>query len=171
MIVDSLVGIFHRDLTAVRREIESYPDEATVWAAVPGLPNSGGILVRHLCGNLQHFVGTVLGATSYRRDREAEFAAPAWPRSRLISECRVTEETIAATLATLSPDRLGAPYPAAVANHHLRTTDFLIHLAVHCGFHLGQLDYHRRAVTEQATSVGPMAIAALASAREPLPGQ
>ncbi len=165
MYLSSLAAIFRRDLGAIRREIEAYPDEAAIWTPVTGLPNSGGVLVRHIAGNLQHFVGAVLGRTGYQRDREAEFGAPPWPRSRLLAEVAATEEVVAGTLAALVPEDLVDPYPVVIAQAELVTGDFLLHLAVHCGFHLGQLDYHRRVVTGAPASIAPMAITALATAR------
>jgi hypothetical protein len=161
----SLAALFQRDLAALAREVEAYPDEASLWARPEGVPNSAGMLVRHLCGNLQHFVGSVLGGTGYRRDREAEFESQPWSRARLLSEIRATSEAIRSTLDPLPPGRLEAPYPQTVLQQELVTGDFLVHLAVHLGFHLGQVDYHRRVVTGTATSIGPTAIPALASAR------
>ena len=165
MVTHSLATILLRDLEAVHREVEGYPDEALLWQAVPGMSNTGGVLVRHLCGNLQHFIGTVLGGTSYRRDRDAEFLAPPSPRGTLIDQLTATRTAVAATLARLPADQLEADYPAPVAGQTLGTLDFLLHLSAHCAFHLGQIDYHRRAVTRSVASVGPMAIPALATAR------
>lgn len=165
MLIGSLAAILLRDLEALRREVEGYPDEAQLWAQVPGMSNTGGVLVRHLCGNLQHFIGTVLGGTSYRRDRDAEFLAPPAPRGRLLAEITATEAAVAAVLAGLSAQRLEADFPVPVTGQLLGTLDFLLHLSTHCAFHLGQIDYHRRAVTGVAASIGPMSIPALATAR------
>jgi DinB superfamily len=165
MLSQSLLHLLRRELGAARRELEAYTDEALIWAPVPGLPNSAGILTRHIAGNLQHYVGTVLGGSGYLRDREAEFNAPPWPRERLIAELRSTEDSLTRVLPSLTPEQLAGRYPEPVAQHQLGTADFLIHLAVHCGFHLGQIDAHRRAATGDRTSIAPMAIPALASAR------
>jgi len=165
MVTRSLSAILLRDLEAVRREVESYPDEALLWAAFPGLTNTGGVLVRHLCGNLQHFIGTVLGGTSYRRNRDAEFLAPPTPRRHLLDELSMTQTAVAATLEQLPARRLEAEYPIPVVGQTLGTLDFLLHLSAHCAFHLGQIDYHRRAVSASTASVGPMAIPSLATAR------
>src|SRR5207245_5132891 len=62
--------ILARDLRALRREIEAYPEERDLWRVQPGITNSGGNLALHLAGNLQYFVGTVLGGTGYVRDRD-----------------------------------------------------------------------------------------------------
>ena len=39
-----------------------------------------------------------------------------------------------------------------------------MHLAVHLGYHLGQVDYHRRIVTGNHASVGTIALGVIASA-------
>ena len=71
----ALLGILlRRELAALRRSVEAYPDDASVWALPPGVPNSAGTLVLHCAGNLRHFLGAVLGGDGYRRDRDAEFA-------------------------------------------------------------------------------------------------
>jgi hypothetical protein len=165
MLLDTLAALFRRDLASLRCEIEAYPDDPGIWAAAPGLPNSGGVLIRHVCGNLQHFIGAVLGGTGYRRDREAEFGAPPCSRAQLLAEIASTEAAVLGTLQRLAPERLQAAYPQFVAGQEVDTADFLVHLVVHCGFHLGQVDYHRRAQTGDAKSVGPMGLGALASAR------
>jgi hypothetical protein len=157
----SLNLLIARDLAATRREVEAYPDEALIWAAVPGLPNSGGVLVRHICGNLQHFIGTVLGRTGYRRNRDAEFAGPPDPREWLLQEIDQAARSVGDTLRQVTSEHLRMEYPLPIADHRIETERFLVHLAVHLGFHLGQLDYHRRAVTGQGTSVSPMGVPAL----------
>lgn len=162
---DTLAALFRRDLAGLRREVEAYPEESAAWQAVPGLTNSGGVLVRHLCGNLQHFVGAVLGNTGYVRDREAEFGAPPWPRERLLAEIAAADRAVATTLAGLSDDSLAARYPQPMNGLTFETGDFLTHLAVHLAFHLGQVGYHRRAATGDPTSVGAGSLADLASAR------
>lgn len=49
--LDALGRIFHRDIVSLRRELELYPDDTSVWKPVPGMPNCGGTLVLHLLGN------------------------------------------------------------------------------------------------------------------------
>ena len=83
-ITPTLHKLLRRELAAVRRSIEAYPDEASVWAERPGLPNTGGNLALHLAGNLQHFFGAVLAKTGYVRDRDSEFSRRGVPRAELI---------------------------------------------------------------------------------------
>jgi uncharacterized damage-inducible protein DinB len=80
---------------------------------------------------------------------------------------RQAESTIAmieAILPTLSAEQLAEPFPLEVAGVRVRTDDFVVHLAVHLGYHLGQVDYHRR-LTAAPGTVGTMAIPELATAR------
>jgi hypothetical protein len=168
MLTQTLLKLLQRDLAAVRREIEAYPDEPSIWALVPGLPNTGGVLARHLAGNLQHYVGALLGGSGYVRDRDSEFNGAPWPRARLISEIDGTIAVVTKVLPTLTPEQLSRIFPQQIMQMELETADFLAHLAVHCGFHLGQMDYHRRAASRSASSIGPMSIPALASARSPV---
>ena len=61
----SLVGaigtMMLRELVTLRKEIEAYPSDESLWRVAPGITNSGGTLALHLAGNLQHFIGAVLG--------------------------------------------------------------------------------------------------------------
>lgn len=162
MLRSDVQTILLRELAAMRRSIEAYPDDASVWAHRPGLPNSAGTLVLHVAGNLQHFIGTVLGDTGYQRDRPAEFARRDVPRSELLGELWATAAAVERALPTLPEERLAEPYPETLGGHRLSTGAFLVHLAAHLAYHLGQLDYHRRVVTGNAEGVGALAVAPLA---------
>ncbi len=81
MLTAWLGTVLARDLRALRREIEAYPEERDLWRVQPGITNPGGTLALHLAGNLQYFVGAVLGGTWYVRDRDAEFSRRDVPRA------------------------------------------------------------------------------------------
>lgn len=164
MIAEQFNAIIQRELRALRRELEAYPDEADIWRQPKGISNSAGTLTLHLLGNLQHFVGASLGATGYTRDRRAEFERRDIPRPELLAEIDRTLQAVDATLSTLATERLAAPFPVRFGEISVTTGDFLGHLATHLAFHLGQIDYHRRLVTGQNESVGPLAIPELHSA-------
>ena len=66
-----------RDIETLGREVALYPDDASLWAERPGLPNTGGNLTLHLVGNVRHFIGALLGDKGYVRNREHEFGARA----------------------------------------------------------------------------------------------
>ncbi len=160
MIAD-LRRLLARELATLRREVEAYPDDASLWAEVPGLANRGGTLVLHLCGNLRHFIGATLGNSGYVRDREAEFAQRGRSRADLVAEIDAAEADVQAALEALDPARLREPFPLAVGGGHPQARVFLLHLLAHLAFHLGQLDYHRRAATGDSRGVGALGAADL----------
>ena len=156
--------ILLRDLAALRRELDAYPDDDSVWVLPAGLPNSAGTLTLHLCGNLRHFVGARLGGSSYIRDREREFSARGASREALRADIAEAEAAVQRVLPALDVAALAAPYPDAVANHTFGTGDFILHLCSHFAYHLGQIDYHRRIVTGHNVSIGAVALTAIRTA-------
>jgi hypothetical protein len=161
----AVAAILDRDLQALRREVEAYPDDQALWQRVPGITNTAGTLVLHLTGNLQHFLGARLGGTGYVRDRAAEFARRDVPRAELLREIDAARSAVRAGLAHLSDTQLAADYPEAIAGVRIAAGDYLVHLTTHFAYHLGQLDYHRRVVTGNESGVGAMRPAELSSAR------
>ena len=153
-----------RELGAFAREVELFPDDESLFRTVPGVTNSAGNLALHVCGNLKHFVGAVLGGTGYVRTRDAEFATRSGRREDVARELHETATIVSEALARLPGEALERSYPQPVANLELPCRLFLIHLAVHLSFHLGQAGYLRRIVTGDGRSSGPVALSALAEA-------
>jgi uncharacterized damage-inducible protein DinB len=165
VVKDAIGSILDRDLRALCREVEAYPDEADLWRPVAGTANSAGTLVLHLAGNIQHFFGACLGHTGYVRDRPAEFSRRNVARGDLLSEIEAARAAVNAGLANLTSSQLTEEFPETVADARLTTGEYLIHLVTHCAYHLGQIDYHRRVVTRSETTVGAMRPTELSSAR------
>ena len=161
---ESIQAILVRELRGLRREIEAYDDEAQIWHLPPGISNSAGTLTLHLMGNLQSFVGAILGGSDYVRDRDAEFSRRDVPVATMLRELAQTIAAVDEALGTLPDQRLSEPFPLAFGDMTVTTGDFLVHLATHLAFHVGQIDYHRRLVTGDNRSIGPLAIPELASA-------
>lgn len=159
-----LFQLFRRDLRCLAREIELFPDDQTLWRTVPGLANSAGNVALHVAGNLQHFVGVVLGSTGYVRQREREFAQREGTRASVVAELEAAIAAVEAGLAAQTEASLAAPFPVPLGGHRLSTRRCLLHLEAHLAFHLGQAGYLRRALTGDATSAGGMAIQDLAEA-------
>jgi uncharacterized damage-inducible protein DinB len=155
---DALRVMLLRDLRALDREIAAYPDDASVWQAPPGISNSAGTLVLHLAGNLRHFIGAVLGESGYKRNREEEFSTRDLSRDDLRAKVRATIEDLDRALTHTEAAQLEAQYPLLLNEQRVRTVDFLVHLAVHLGYHLGQIDYHRRLLTPNPQTADAMSI-------------
>jgi hypothetical protein len=166
----AIAAVISRELKTLERELNAYHTEEQLWALPAGLPNSGGTLALHAAGNLRHFVGAVLGGSSYVRDREAEFNRRDVSRAELIDGLREAERAVRETLTTMDPARFADPYPQPVANRRVDTGEFLTHLAVHLAYHAGQLDFHRRIVTGDAAGVGAVSPTELPSCR-PIEGR
>ncbi|MGE0451969.1 MAG: DinB family protein [Vicinamibacteria bacterium] len=151
-----------RELETFAREIELFPDDQAPWRTPPGITNSAGVLARHVCGNLKHFVGSVLGGSGFVRDRDAEFAACAGSRAELAGELRQTAALVAESLPRLEEAVLARPYPQPVAGVEVPCDRFLLHLCSHLALHLGQAGYLRRVVTGDARSANPVSVRLLA---------
>jgi hypothetical protein len=160
-----VAAILDRDLRTVRRELEAYPDERQIWQTVPGLPNSAGTLALHLAGNLQHYIGARLGGTSYVRNRDAEFSRRDVPRSELVAEIERARTAVAAALPLVPAQALERDFPEPIADAHIRTDEYLVHLCAHFAYHLGQLDSHRRLATGNPAGVGALRPIELGRAR------
>jgi hypothetical protein len=151
-----------RDFGTLAAQLDAYPDDQSLWKVVPGIVNPGGTLALHLVGNLRHYIGAQLGSTGYERDRDGEFTKRSASRKELRDLVAVARQEVDRTLAQLDPAVLDTPYPLAVAGVTLTTGQFLVHLAGHFGYHLGQLDYHRRIVARGSVVQGMQSPAALA---------
>jgi uncharacterized damage-inducible protein DinB len=162
MLADWLGTVVIRDLESLRLQLEGYEDESDIWKLAPGVTNSAGTLVLHLAGNLQHFIGARLGRTGYVRDREAEFITLDVARADLLRVVEEARSELQAAFEALSEEALDAEYPDEVAGVRLSTGQFLIHLAAHLAYHLGQIDYHRRYVTGGGNLAGMQSMSALA---------
>jgi uncharacterized damage-inducible protein DinB len=152
-----------RELRALNREIQAFPDDESLWATPPGVTNSAGTLALHLVGNLQHYIGAGLGGSDYKRDRPAEFSMRGVPREELAREIEKAIEAVEHTLPGLTAETLESDFPESVGGQVLRTDLFLLHLEAHLAYHLGQIDYHRRLVTGQDEPIGALAAKDLGS--------
>jgi uncharacterized damage-inducible protein DinB len=160
-----LSSILVRDLKALGREVEAYPDDASLWKTPPGIANSGGTLALHLCGNVQHFFGAILGQTGYVRDRAAEFSRRDVPRAEIAAQVQAAVAAAEQGLARAPDAGMAGDFPEQIAGHTVGTGEWLVHLLSHFAYHLGQIDYHRRLVTGRGDTVRTMAVAEMRTAR------
>ena len=145
-----------RELEGFKRELALFADDEAVWTTLPGVTNSVGNLALHVAGNLQHFIGAVLGGTRYVRNRDLELGQRSGPRENIYAELDAAIAVVRRVLPAISDDRLEADLPELVMGTKFRTRTFLVHLCAHSGFHLGQAGYLRRILTGDTTSSGPI---------------
>ncbi len=153
-----LLVLFRRDLGAFAREVALFPDDGALWRSAPGFPNSAGNLALHVAGNLQHFLGAELGRSGYVRDREAEFSRRGGARAEVAAQLAAALAAAEAVLPGLSEAELAAPFPVPVAGVQPATGRFLLHLATHTAFHLGQAGALRRVLLGDGRTAGAMGI-------------
>lgn len=144
MVIDTLQKIFKRDLAKLKQEISLYRDEKNIWVTDKSIANSAGNLCLHLVGNLNAYIGAEIGKTGYIRNRDLEFSQKNIPQQELIKMIEDTISVVENGLGKLNEDDLEKEYPLLVFQEKTSTGYFLIHLAVHLGYHLGQVNYHRR---------------------------
>lgn len=144
MITDSLIKLFKRDLNKLIVEINLYSNESNLWKVDKAISNSAGNLCLHLVGNLKTFIGANLVNTGYIRQRDLEFSQKNVPKEEMIKQIEETIDIIDVALKNLTVSDLQKEYTPRVFDHSMTTEYFLIHLAMHLSYHLGQINYHRR---------------------------
>lgn len=144
MLTESLVPIFERDLVKLESEIAAYESDDQLWTVRGEITNSGGNLALHLIGNLNHFIGAVLGETGYLRNRDAEFDTKIGTRAEIIAMIKETIPVVSSALGKLTAEGLVKDFPVQKHDETRRMDFMLLHLFGHFSYHLGQINYHRR---------------------------
>ncbi|WP_283635403.1 DinB family protein [Aquaticitalea lipolytica] len=144
MLTQTLNKLFKRDLNKLKEEIKLYSNESNLWLIDKDVLNSAGNLCLHLVGNLNHFIGAEIGKTNYIRQRDLEFSLKNVPRAELIQQVDDVMLVIEKVLHTLTEEDLQKEYSRRVFEDTMTVEYFLVHLSMHLGYHLGQINYHRR---------------------------
>lgn len=142
-----LAAVFEKDLKKLREEVLQYDSEDLLFAKAEGITNSGGNLAMHLCGNLRHFIGAVLGNSGYVRNRSEEFEGR-FDREKIIADIDESRAIVKTTLESLTETDQTKIYPQNVFGSEMTVGYFLMHLLGHLNYHLGQINYHRRLISQ-----------------------
>jgi uncharacterized damage-inducible protein DinB len=141
---DSFSEIFKRDLEKLKSEISLFDKEEDIWLIAGDIKNSPGNLCLHICGNLKHFIGYVIGGYDFIREREKEFSLKNVPREELLTDIDETIAVVLKTLNEMNNEIYDNKYPINVFNKEMTNEFFFIHLTTHLSYHLGQINYLRR---------------------------
>jgi len=144
MLIQTLKILFHRDLEKLKQEIESYRNENIIWLTEKSISNSAGNLCLHLIGNLNTYICAEFGKTGYIRNRTLEFSQKNIPRTELMKKIDEAIIAVDKALDNVKEDQLNEEYPTLAFAEKTTTEYFLVHLATHLSYHLGQINYHRR---------------------------
>lgn len=137
--------IYLRDTQALYNEIDAYPSDESLWRAADGISNSGGNLCLHLIGNLNHFIGAILGNTGYVRNREAEFGTKGLAKEELLRMLGDTQMMLKSILSNVTEADLEKEFPVDFFGKQT-TRWYMNQFLLHLHYHLGQINYHRRLV-------------------------
>lgn len=146
MLSETLISLFERDLNRVIDELNLYQSESDIWKIEGNISNSAGNLALHLVGNLKTYIGKEIGNFDYVRNRDLEFADKNVPREKIVADLSDTIAIIKDSLKSVSDEDLKKDYPLLVLSESTSTEYFLVHLATHLNYHLGQINYHRRLI-------------------------
>jgi uncharacterized damage-inducible protein DinB len=141
--------LYNREIGKLRNEVAGYNSDDDMWIVLPGTTNTGGNLVQHLIGNLRTYIGLTLGCVPYVRDRDAEFSKKSFTKETLLSELEVLQHFVETAISNLTDEDLQAEYPHEVFAMLPKQSVSIIlaHVLNHLGYHMGQINYHRRFVS------------------------
>ncbi|MBP7245808.1 MAG: DUF1572 family protein, partial [Bacteroidia bacterium] len=91
---------FENHLHQLKAEIEAFPNDASLWMIPKGVSNSPGNLALHLAGNLQYFIGALLGNTGYVRDRDLEFSLKGQSKEYVLEQIEKAHTVVHDTLSS-----------------------------------------------------------------------
>lgn len=140
----SLYDLYERDLDRVLSELKAYNREENLWKVSGEITNSSGNLILHICGNLRHFIGSMLGGSGYIRQRDDEFNLKDVKKSEMVDQIKETKKIVLETIANLTDEQLASNFPVNVFGKEMTNVFFIQHLYGHLNYHLGQVNYHRR---------------------------
>jgi hypothetical protein len=145
MTPSDLSELYTRELDNLHKEISAYTDESKLWAIKGDVKNSPGNLCLHLLGNINHFIGAVLGKNGYVRKRDEEFTVKNIPKQQLLDMISETKNVVGTVFSSVDKSELDKDFPAEIFGK--RNTEYMLsYFYGHLMYHLGQISYHRRLV-------------------------
>jgi hypothetical protein len=141
-----LIESMESDLNKLKNEINLYKDEKDLWVVKGEILNSAGNLCLHLLGNLNHFVGHLIGGTGFQRNRDLEFSDKNVSRAELNDRIDALIEVIKKSLPKLNGNDMTKTFPDKISGKIREYGFALLHISNHFNYHLGQINYHRRLI-------------------------
>jgi len=139
-----LQKLYLRDLDTVKSELSKFSSEEALWKDYDGINNCAGNLILHICGNLQHFIGAVIGDSGFERQRDLEFSRKNVSVDELTLLIETTYKSVEIAFDKLDDEVLDDSYPAHFRYETISYFEMLTHLYGHLNYHLGQVNYYRR---------------------------
>jgi hypothetical protein len=141
-----IASLYERDLRKLIEEISSFKSEENLWKTHGSIKNSSGNLALHIIGGLNYLIGATLSNTGYIRDRDREFTDKGIDRKLIIEQLSALIPMIKNTVNQLTSDKMLAAYPRFFDKENATNSYVLTQLLLHLNYHLGQVNYLRRAL-------------------------
>ena len=142
--MNSFKQLYLNFLNSLKDEISLYKDPENIWLLSGSISNTPGNLCLHICGNLNHFFGAVIGNTGYIRERDQEFSKRNLSREELFGAIDETKIMIGKIFDDLTQDDINKIYPINKFGENVTYGFIFSRLVSHLLYHLGQINYHRR---------------------------
>jgi len=140
-----IASLYERDIRKLIEEINSFKNEENLWKTYGTIKNSSGNLALHIIGGLNYLIGATLSHTGYVRNRDQEFTNKGIDRKLIVEQLEELVPMINKTVNQLTPEQIESPYPRFFDNEDATNSYVLTQLLLHLNYHLGQVNYLRRA--------------------------
>ena len=131
-------------LEYLEKEISAFKSDSELYKVSGTIINTAGNLSLHLCGNIQNYLGAMLGGTGYIRNRGAEFSRKDFAKTILLDEIKKARDAVIATFNKIIEDDLNKLFPETPYWKGSTTEQVLVICLSHFNYHLGQINYLRR---------------------------
>ena len=145
MLNNVLANFYERDIRKLIEEVNLFRNEEDLWRTHGSIKNSSGNLALHIIGGLNHLIGATLAQTGYIRNRDQEFASKGVERKVLVAQLEELIPMINKTMNAFTQEQIEAEYPLIFDNMKTSNSYVLLQLLLHLNYHLGQVNYLRRA--------------------------
>lgn len=142
---NEIINFYQRDINKIIEEMNLFKDEANIWKTCGTVNNSSGNLVLHLIGGLNCLIGNNLAKTGYVRNRDLEFTIKNIERQQLLEQLDEVSSMIDKAIRSLTNEQLDSTFPIFFDKENATIEYVLIQLLFHLNYHLGQINYLRRA--------------------------
>lgn len=136
-----------KELEQFASEIRAFNSDEALWKEVNGVSNSAGNLALHIIGNINHYVGAIIGNSGYVRNRDLEFSDKYVSRELILDKIEETKYMLSKVFSGITDDDLSKEYPVKEPFGNVSTGNVLLIILSHLSYHLGQVNYYRR-ITE-----------------------
>ena len=141
-----IASFYERDIRRLIEEINSFKHEENLWETCGTIKNATGNLALHIIGGLNYLIVATLSNTGYIRNRDQEFTNKGIDRRLIVAQLEELIPLINKTVSQLTPGQMELSYPVFFDKEGATNSYVLTQLLLHLNYHVGQVNYLRRAL-------------------------